>query len=288
VVVTSGHVVIRAVSREMRVARLKSDFVAAVSHEFRTPLTTIRQLSELLARSRVSTDDRKQQFYDAILSESERLQRLVENLLDFGRIEAGRLTYTLMPIDLEPLVTEVAGHVARTAASSGHRIEVHATAPVPPIRGDRDALSHAIRNLLDNAVKYSPAHEVVELSLAGNHRTVSIQVRDRGLGIPQAEQQDIFETFVRGTSPGVRRVAGTGVGLAMARQIVEAHRGSISVESAPGKGSTFTVCDTTRSAASPTTIACASGANAGVPPVIASRSRAMSAATTMASASRRR
>jgi signal transduction histidine kinase len=212
-----------------------------LSHEFRTPLTTIRQLSELLARSRVSTDDRKQQFHDAILSESERLQRLVESLLDFGRIEAGRLTYALEPLDLEPLLAEVAGHVSRTAAPSGHRIEVRTAAPVPPIRGDRDALGHAIRNLLDNAVKYSPDHKVVELSLAGNHRTVSIQVRDRGLGIPRAEQQDIFETFVRGTSAGVRRVAGTGVGLAMVRQIVEAHRGTISLESAPGEGSTFTI-----------------------------------------------
>lgn len=241
IVVLSGYASMRAVSKEMRVARLQADFVAAVSHEFRTPLTTIRQLSEMLARSRVSTEARQQQFHQAILKESERLQRLVEGLLDFGRMEAGHMAYRLETLDLGSLVQEVAEHVSRDTASTGHRIEVDSAEPLPAVLGDRDALGYAIRNLLDNAVKYSPDNKIVHVRLSNANGRVAIHVRDRGLGIPTHEQREIFEKFVRGATSSSRNIAGTGVGLAMARQIVDAHHGTISVESTPGEGSTFTI-----------------------------------------------
>jgi two-component system, OmpR family, phosphate regulon sensor histidine kinase PhoR len=240
VVISSGHAILRAVSREMRVARLQTDFVAAVSHEFRTPLTTIRQLSEMLAQSRVSSSERRQQFYEALLNESDRLQRLVEGLLDFGRMEAGKLAFRLEPLDLRSLVREVTASVGRDAPP-GYRIEVDEPDEVPRVCADRDAIGHAVRNLLDNAIKYSPEQRTIRVSVATVGDRVSISVRDRGLGIPLAEQREIFEKFVRGAGSAARNIAGTGVGLAMARQIVEAHRGTIAVESAPGEGSTFTI-----------------------------------------------
>jgi signal transduction histidine kinase len=241
VVATSGSMITRAVARETEVARLQSDFVSAVSHEFRTPVTAIRQLSELLVRQRVATDDQRQTFYETLLRESERLQRLIEGLLDFGRFESGRVEYSFSRVDLPALVSEVAAEVERDPARSGSRISVGTSSSLPSVRGDRESLSHVFRNLLDNAVKYSLERQDVDVTFAADQRCVTVRVRDHGLGIPEAEQQAIFNKFVRGAAAAHLRIKGTGVGLAMARLIVEAHGGTIGVESAPGKGSTFIV-----------------------------------------------
>jgi signal transduction histidine kinase len=237
----AGYAMARGVSREMRVAHLQSDFVAAVSHEFRTPLTSIRQLSELLARDRVATPERRQEFLDAIVGESERLQRLIEHLLDFGRVETGRLELRFAPVSVAALLSDVVAAAEKDGTTAGRVVDLDIQPELPPVRGDRDALAHVVRNLLDNAVKYSPGRDRVSVSATNGDGRVHISVQDNGLGIPVDEQRDIFQKFVRGAAAASARIPGTGIGLAMVRLIVDAHNGTVAVTSELGKGSTFTV-----------------------------------------------
>jgi signal transduction histidine kinase len=240
-VLGGGYLVNRAISREITVAKLQADFVAAVSHEFRTPLTTMRQLSELLVHDRVSTDDRRRQFYQVLLRESDRLHRLVDSLLNFGRMEAGEIQYRFEPLDPATLVRDVVAEFRQEASKTGYEIELQESGGLHFVRADRDSLARVFWNLLDNAVKYSPECHTVWVELAGVGKGIRVHVRDRGLGIPPEEQKEIFRKFVRGAASRAAAIQGTGVGLAMARQIVEAHGGEISVESKPGEGSVFTV-----------------------------------------------
>ena len=241
VLVAGSYFITRSIARELAVSRLQSEFVSTVSHEFRTPLTSIRQLSEMLAKGRVATDDLRQQSYDILSHESERLQCLVESLLDFGRIEAGALTYHFEHVDGTSLVADVVAGFRETAASLGFHVELLNTATPAPIRGDREALGLALRNLLDNAVKYSPECRTVWVETVPADRRLAVRVRDRGVGIPPAEQRAIFDRFVRGSVSRNSGIKGTGIGLTLARHIVDAHHGEIRLESAPGQGSTFTI-----------------------------------------------
>jgi signal transduction histidine kinase len=240
-VVVGSYFVSRAVTRELEVARLQSDFVSAVSHEFRSPLASLRQLSELLADGRVSSDDRRRQYYQALRRESERLHRLVEGLLDFGRMEAGAREYQFETLDPAALVENVGQEFAQEIAERGYTLQLQADGSLPPIRADREALSRALWNLLDNAVKYSPACKTVWVEATQLDNRVAIRVRDQGLGITPDEQSQIFKKFVRAASADDAGVKGTGLGLAMVHHIVAAHGGEIRVESQPGKGSTFTI-----------------------------------------------
>ncbi len=237
----SSYVTARAVVRELAVARLQSDFVSAVSHEFRTPLSTMRQMSELLADGRVPGEERRQQYYEDLRHESERLNRLVENLLDFGRMEAGAREYRFEDIDTAAFVRSVVEEFGHEAAERGYRVEISAADHVPPIGADREALSRALRNLLDNAVKYSPDVKSIWVDARSEGGHVRLSVRDEGVGIPTDEQPRIFDKFVRGASAKQAGIKGTGLGLAMAQRIVAAHGGTISVTSEVGKGSTFTI-----------------------------------------------
>lgn len=240
-VVSGTYVVGRAVSRELAVARLQSDFVSAVSHEFRTPLTSLRQLSEMLIERPAIPDDRRQSYYAALARQTERLHRLVESLLDFGRMEAGTSPYRLVPLDAGALVADVVEQFAGEAAARGYEIRLTSPGTAGTIAADRDALTNALWNLLDNAVKYSPESRLVWVDVRSEAAAVSIAVRDRGLGIPADEQREIFGKFVRGATARAGNIRGTGLGLAMVLHIVNGHGGSVSVESAPGQGSTFTL-----------------------------------------------
>ncbi|MBE3133236.1 MAG: HAMP domain-containing histidine kinase [Acidobacteria bacterium] len=231
----------RVVAREMAVSRLQADFVSAVSHEFRTPLTALRQLSELLVSDRVASEHDRRQYYEAMAHESRRLGRLVERLLDFGRMEAGALRYRLEPLDPAALLGEVVAEFERSGDARGHRIELNASGPARPVRADRETLSCVIWNLLDNAVKYSPECSTIWVDLEHGNETMAIRVRDRGVGILPSEREEIFRKFFRGAAAQAGGMRGAGIGLAMARQIVAAHGGQITIESRPGEGSTFTV-----------------------------------------------
>jgi signal transduction histidine kinase/tetratricopeptide (TPR) repeat protein len=241
VLLTGTYFIMRAINREQVVARLQSEFVSAVSHEFRTPLTSLRQLSEMLSKGRVPTEDLRQKSYDLLSRESERLQRLVESLLDFGRIEARAFRYHYEHLDPVAWVGDLVAEFREKAAAQGYRVELELAGEYPPIRADREALGLALRNLLDNAVKYSPDCRTVSVEMARERNRLAIHVRDQGMGIPAAEQKEIFKRFVRGVGSRAASIQGTGIGLAMARHIVEAHDGEILLKSEPGRGSTFTI-----------------------------------------------
>jgi len=241
VLLAGAYFIMRAIDREHAVARLQSEFVSTVSHEFRTPLTSLRQLSEMLSKGRVPSDDLRQKSYDIMSRESERLQRLVESLLDFGRIEARAFLYRYENFDPAAFVSDLVDGFREQAAGQGYRVELELAGEYPLIHADREALGLALRNLLDNAVKYSPDCRTVWVEMAREENRLAIRVRDQGMGIPASEQKAIFKKFVRGTGSRAAHIKGTGIGLAMARHIVEAHGGEIRLESAPGKGSIFTI-----------------------------------------------
>ena len=240
-VVAGSTLVARAVSRELAVARLKSDFVSAVSHEFRTPLATLRQLTENLSDGRVEDEGRRQAYYEAQARATSRLSRLVERLLDFGRMEAGALRYRPEPLDLGRLVRSVVDEFEHVVADTGHRIEVTIDPRVPSVCADGDALAQAVWNLLDNAIKYSPGRPAVWIEVAGEDAQAAVRVRDEGPGIEPGERKDLFREFTRGAAARAGNVKGTGIGLAMVHHIVRAHRGRVRVDSVPGRGSTFTI-----------------------------------------------
>jgi signal transduction histidine kinase len=239
-VFAGGAFIVRAVNRELEVSRLQTDFVAAVSHEFRTPLTSIRQVSELLIEGRVP-ESRRADYYRMQYHDSERLQRLVESLLDFGRMESGAREYRFEAVETTGFLHTLAGEFSMDVAASGYTVELGLQPEGAVVSADREALGRAVWNLLDNAVKYSPSHKTVWLKSAVVDGRVEISVRDRGVGVPVEDEPRIFEKFARGANAAVSGAKGTGLGLAMVRHIVTAHGGSVRLESMPGAGSTFTI-----------------------------------------------
>jgi signal transduction histidine kinase len=237
----SAYFALRGVSREVEAVRLQSDFVAAVSHEFRTPLASVRHLSEMLTRGRIGSDAERQAAYGFLSRESERLERLVEDVLDFGRIEGAAYEYRFDRIDVSDLLRTIVSEFQPRAQASGHRVDLSIADDPVTVRADREALARAIRNLLDNAVKYSPGADAVQVGLRQENGAIVIDVQDRGVGIADDERRAIFRKFVRGRNAIDRRIKGTGIGLAMVQQIMAAHRGTVRVESQPNQGSTFSL-----------------------------------------------
>jgi signal transduction histidine kinase len=239
--ILATYILALAIRREIEVSRMQSDFVAAVSHEFRSPLTTLRQLSELLLLGRVPGEERRRLYYEMLVRETARLQRLIEGLLHFGRMEAGARPYRFEELDAAALVRRVAAEFEQQMEATGRHIEIQGSPASCPIEADPEALSVALRNLVDNAIKYSPGYPIVWLEWGVEKECVAIRVRDKGLGISPAERKAIFRRFVRGTAAAHGNVKGSGLGLAMVRHIVTAHGGEIVVASQPGEGSTFTM-----------------------------------------------
>lgn len=240
-VLASGYAVHRGISQEHHVARLQSDFVAAVSHEFRSPLTTLRTITELLAQNRLADEGRRQRSYQFLDRETNRLHRLVEDLLDFGRMESGRKQYRIEPRDAFQLVRAAVADFSEEAAANGFQVETNLGSGPATVQADEEALRRAVRNLLENAMKYSPECRTVWVDGEVKDHHVSISVRDRGMGIDPREQRAIFQKFVRGAAAKKAGIKGTGIGLSMVRQISEALGGEIQLESRPGSGSTFTI-----------------------------------------------
>jgi signal transduction histidine kinase len=240
-ILAGAYLVGRAVTREMAVSRLQSEFVSAVSHEFRTPLSSICLMSDLLTSGRVSGEADRNEYYGVLARESRKLRRLVEGLLNFGRMEAGAMKYRFETIDPAELVRELSNDFQHEAEASGHRVEIDVGQDTPLVSADRTALSSAVWNLLDNAVKYSPECRTVWIDVRKEGSRAAIRVRDRGWGIPAAEQKRIFDKFTRGESARQGGIVGAGVGLAMVQRIMAAHGGEVRLESEPGRGSAFTL-----------------------------------------------
>jgi signal transduction histidine kinase len=229
----------RATVEELRrLSALRADFVSLVSHELRSPLAAVIGSAKTLhERWRELTPEQRESFLGLIDHETNRLAELVSDVLDTSRIESGHFTYSFADVDLGELVQESAA-----AAESGQdevRIRSHVHRPLPLVRGDRDRLRQVLTNLLDNAVKYSPAGEEVEVEALADDGRISVEVRDRGPGVAPEHQALIFEKF--GRVSGEHAKPGTGLGLFIARSIAQAHGGSLEVHSRPGRGAAFTL-----------------------------------------------
>ena len=230
---------IRTVNQQLRLARMQSDFVSTISHEFKSPLTAIRQLAEMLENKRVPSEERRQRYYEVLLEQSERLSLLIDNILDFARMEEGKDELELESVDLPALVEEITSHAQHRVGHEGFSIRAEVDETLKPVSLDTAAISQAIRNLIDNAVKYSgESREVIVRSYSDNGDVV-IAVQDFGIGIEDEELEHVFERFYRGGDPLTRTVKGTGLGLTLVQQIAEAHGGTVEIESEPGRGSTF-------------------------------------------------
>jgi signal transduction histidine kinase len=230
------------VQRELAVARLQSEFVSAVSHEFRTPVTSLRHVVELLQEDDEVNLDRRRAFYDVLSRNTDRLHRLVESLLDFSRMEHGRKVYDLQPLDACALVSTIVEDFRTDSASRDRAVSL--TIPQQGsffVRADTAALGHALWNLLDNAVKYSPGGGHVAVTVESHPRGVAIVVSDQGIGVPSAEREEILRKFVRGQNASRLGIKGTGMGLAIVMHIVKAHAGRLELESQEGRGSLFRI-----------------------------------------------
>jgi signal transduction histidine kinase len=230
----------RVMRRELAVARLQADFVSAVSHEFRTPLTSLQHVTELLEEDDNLPPERRRSFYSSLGRNTERLRRLVESLLDFGRMESGRRPYDLRPEDAGGIAAQTVAAFQKDAGPLGFTVDLDLDgAREFQVRADREALTHALWNLLDNAAKYSAESRAIWVSVRRQADGIAIAVRDAGLGVPGRERKEIFRKFVRGEKAKQLGIKGTGLGLALVSHIVEAHGGRIELESEEGGGSTF-------------------------------------------------
>lgn len=231
----------RNISREMALAKLKSDFVSNVSHELRTPLSLIRLYAETLEMGRLKSEDKYQEYYRIIRKESERLTALINNILDFSRIEAGRKEYDFRETDLRELVHNTLDSYRFQIEQNGFAFEEKIAEDVPPLRVDREAMARSLLNLVNNALKYSQDRKFIGVNLFRHNGSVKLEVVDHGIGIPTEEQPKIFEKFYRVGDPLVHNTKGSGLGLSLVRHIVQAHGGEVAVDSSPGRGSKFTI-----------------------------------------------
>jgi signal transduction histidine kinase len=240
-ILMAGYGLYRATWRELLLARQQSDFVSAVSHEFRTPLTSMRHLTDLLVSRGVTSDERRSQYYELLARETERLQRLVETLLSFGRLEAGAYAFHMETLDVSQLVRSVVDEFRREPLARSHDISSRLGADLDSLNGDRETLSRALWNLLENAAKYSDPGTPIQVVASRHEREVMISVTDQGCGIAEVERGKVFQKFVRGADAKRAGIRGVGIGLALVKRIVDAHGGSIRLDSEVGTGSTFTM-----------------------------------------------
>ncbi|MFZ2053822.1 MAG: HAMP domain-containing sensor histidine kinase [Candidatus Aminicenantales bacterium] len=235
------YLLLRDVRREVRMAEMRSQFVSSVSHELKTPLTAIRMFAETLRLGRLQNQQTQEEYLDTIVNESQRLTRLLNNVLDFSKIEKGKKIYRPQPASLPEVIKAAARAMEYPLSQHGFKLNVELDEDLPAVSVDRDALEQAVLNLLHNAMKYSGDSREIELRLRKSGNLALIQVIDRGVGIAPQEQKKIFEKFYRVPSQENERLPGTGLGLSLVHHIVTAHGGRVEVESAPGKGSTFSI-----------------------------------------------
>jgi len=242
VILISGfYYLLGNISREMALAQMKTDFVANVSHELRTPLSLIHMYAETLEMGRVRTEERRKQYYRTIVSETTRLSRLINNILDFSKIEKRKKEFRKERIRLQPIVLSVLDmykfHLRQVNAELTHNLDRSA----PEVDADPDAVSQALVNLVDNAVKFSPREKRIHVSLKREGNDIHLSVQDRGIGIPGAEHDKVFEKFYRSGSSLVNTTQGSGLGLSVVRHVMDIHGGRILLKSKPEEGSTFTM-----------------------------------------------
>jgi two-component system, OmpR family, phosphate regulon sensor histidine kinase PhoR len=240
-IVVGSALVANDLRREMIAARQKTDFVSNVSHELKTPLTSIRLFSEMLAEGRGSDPAAQQRFARIISSEASRLTRLINNVLEFAKRERGEAQYHFAPCDLRSLTEKVVETYRPGLVANGFELRLNLPAEPVVVRADGDAIAQVLLNLISNAEKYSAERKEIDVVLKVTvEKQIELSVCDRGTGVPSGFEEKIFEKFVRAHDSLASGIHGTGLGLTLARQIARAHRGDVSYSARPGGGSCFT------------------------------------------------
>lgn len=239
--ITGAVMVLHDITETRRLERARRDFVANVSHEFRTPLAAIQGFAETLLDGALEDRENGPRFVRIIHEHALRLGRLTEDLLKLARIEAGQLSLETGPVDVSLIIDPCVETTRLEAERKGLVLEAGCAPGLPPVQGDVRLLQEAVQNLLDNAVRYTPAGGRIRVHAGAAGGEMLLSVSDTGIGIPRADQHRVFERFYRADAARSRESGGTGLGLAIAKHLVEAHGGRIRVESELGRGSTFTV-----------------------------------------------
>ncbi|MCK5267753.1 MAG: HAMP domain-containing histidine kinase, partial [Spirochaetes bacterium] len=241
ILVFGTAMITRIVNHEMEILKIKSDFVSSVSHEFKTPLTSMKSLTERMEKGKVIQPAKMKQYISIISRDIDKLIRLVSNILNFSKIEAGKKLYKMEKTDITTWLTKAITTYKKESIDSELNIHIQIGNNIPAIHIDKDAMEQAIFNLLDNAIKFSPGTMKAEVTLERNHNSVIIKIKDRGLGIEDDEKDKIFEKFYRGNRAVKYSIKGTGLGLALVKYTVEAHNGHIEVKDEPGWSAIFMI-----------------------------------------------
>ena len=233
--------IVKTVAHEMDILKIKSDFVSSVSHEFKTPLTSIQALTERLMEGKVKSTAKMQEYFSVISQDTDKLIRLVGNILNFSKIEEGKIAYEFVETEISQWLQQIVDNFKKENMQREIKINTIIPAKIPSIKIDKGALAQAIYNLLDNAIKFSADKKGIEVVVKREKENLVIQVKDDGIGIPRGEWDKIFEKFYQGKNAIKYSARGTGLGLTLVRHTAEAHGGKISVESKEGQGSTFSL-----------------------------------------------
>jgi two-component system, OmpR family, phosphate regulon sensor histidine kinase PhoR len=235
-------VVFRNIRKEIRLTRIKSDFISNVSHEIRTPLALISMYAETLDMGRVKTEEKKSEYYQVIYNEAQRLSGIVNRILSFSKIESGKRTYNLTKSSVNELVSRIMQSYSFHLKNKGFDYQLQPGEDLPDILLDTEAIADAFINLLDNAIKYSVDKKELKVTTGHTDKYVFISVTDKGIGISKEEQSLVFDKFYRASMGNLAHIArGTGLGLTIVKNIIDAHRGKMELESTLGQGSTFRI-----------------------------------------------
>ncbi|MFC2160922.1 ATP-binding protein [Acidobacteriota bacterium] len=241
-ILTFGAVLIfRTLSQEMEILKIKSDFVSSVSHELKTPLTSIKALIERLKEGKVKDSEKMMEYFSIISHDTEKLTLLVKNILDFSKIEEGKMQYEFEEMDISQLVSQQIESFQQDEIHKDVRILAHMKENIPFIQADGDALARAVNNLINNAIKFSFNNPEISVDVTCEENNIKISVKDSGIGIQNYEIDKIFDKFYQGKNAHRLTVKGTGLGLTLVKHITDAHGGRVSVESDVNKGSTFSI-----------------------------------------------
>ncbi len=232
---------IQIVSKELQLSKMKSDFISTVSHEFKSPLTSIRHITDMLVFKRVPTESKKQEYYEIIHQQSERLSHLINNILDFSKLEEGEKNFRFEPVVMDQLLQEIVLSFKNSIPDKDFKVSYKQENRLPVINADKVAITQVIHNLLDNAFKYSGDSDLIELKAKSDKKFVIISVKDYGIGISAEDKDKIYSRFYRISNDHTQLVKGSGIGLTIVKQIVQYHGGTVSHESKVGSGSTFII-----------------------------------------------
>jgi len=239
VLILGVWIVYRNIKKEVELAQIKSEFVSNVSHELRTPLSLISMFSETLEMDRVKTDEKKKEYYSIISSEANRLSKIVNSILNFSKMEAGKRQFNFVDSYLNDVAENVYRSYKFHLEQKGFTFNLTKDETIPIIKIDEEAVSEAIVNLVDNAVKYSDNKKEITIRTGKENNFAYVEVEDKGIGIPEKDQKKIFDKFFRVSSGNIHNVKGSGIGLSIVKYIMDAHKGEVRLTSKIEEGSIF-------------------------------------------------